>query len=54
MAEGEVFFFIGEESSRLGPGDRVAVPSDRPQRIQPLAPTARRIDTFTPLRQGFL
>jgi len=54
VAEGEVFFFIGEESCRLGPGDMVAVPPDRPHRIQLLTPTARLIDTFTPLRQDFL
>ena len=54
MAEGEVMFFIGEESCRLVPGDMIAVPPDRPHRIQLLTPTARLIDTFTPLRQDFL
>jgi hypothetical protein len=32
----------------------VAVPPDRPHRIQLLTPTARLVDTFTPLRQDFL
>ena len=32
----------------------VAVPPDRPHRIQLLTPTARLIDTFTPLRRDFL
>ena len=54
VAEGEVMFFIGEESRRLVPGDMVAVPPDLPHRIQLLTPTVRLIDTFTPLRRDFL
>jgi quercetin dioxygenase-like cupin family protein len=54
VAEGEVLFFIGEESCRLVPGDMVAVPPDRPHTIQLLTPKARLIDSFTPLRQEFL
>jgi quercetin dioxygenase-like cupin family protein len=54
VALGEVIFFIGEESTRLAPGDMVAVPPNLPHRIQLLTPTARLIDTFTPLRQEFL
>jgi quercetin dioxygenase-like cupin family protein len=54
VAEGEVMFFIGEESTRLAPGDMVAVPPDLPHRIQLLTPTAKLIDTFTPLRKDFL
>ena len=54
VAEGEVLFFIGEESRRLVPGDMVAVPPDLPQPIQLLTPRVRLIDTFTPLRQEFL
>ena len=54
VAEVEVFFFVGEESTRLVPGDMVAVPPDLPHRIQLITPKARLIDTFTPLRQDFL
>ena len=54
VAQGEVMFFIGEESARLVPGDMVAVSADQPHRIQLLTPTARLIDTFTPIRQDFL
>jgi quercetin dioxygenase-like cupin family protein len=54
VAEGEVLFFIGDESARLVPGDMVAVPPDRPHTIQLLTQTARLVDTFTPLRQEFL
>jgi quercetin dioxygenase-like cupin family protein len=54
VVEGEVMFFIGEESRRLVPGDMVAVPPGLPHRIQLLTPTARLIDSFTPLRRDFL
>ena len=54
VADGEVNFFIGQECSRLAAGDMVAVPPDLPHRIQLLTPTARLIDTFTPIRQDFL
>ncbi len=54
VAQGEVLFFIGEESRRLVPGDMVAVPPDLPHTIQLLTPHVRLVDTFTPLRQEFL
>ena len=54
VAQGEVMFFIGEESARLAAGDMVAIPSHAPHRIQLLTPFVRLIDTFTPLRQDFL
>src|SRR5208283_321706 len=41
VAEKEVMFFIGEESTRLAPRDMVAVPPTCPHRIQLLTPTAR-------------
>jgi quercetin dioxygenase-like cupin family protein len=54
VAEGEVLFFIGEESSRLGPGDMVTVAPDQPHTVQPMTPRLRLIDSFTPLRSEFL
>ena len=54
VAEGEILFFIGDESTRLVPGDMVAVPPDLPHTIQLLTAHARLIDTFTPLREDFL
>jgi len=54
VAAGEILFFIDEESTRLAPGDMVAVPPNLAHRIQLLTPTARLIDTFTPLRRDFL
>ena len=54
VAEGEILFFIGDESSRLAPGDMIAVPPDRPHTIQVLTAHVRLIDSFTPLREDFL
>ena len=54
VAAGEILFFIEGESCRLGPGDMIAVPPDRPHAIQLLTAHARLIDTFTPLRRDFL
>lgn len=54
LAEGEVLFFIGNESCRLSAGDMIAVSGDLPHTIQLLTPTVRLIDTWTPLREEFL
>ncbi|OIP90881.1 MAG: hypothetical protein COS57_12465 [Syntrophobacterales bacterium CG03_land_8_20_14_0_80_58_14] len=54
VAEGEILFFMGDESTRLAAGDVVAVPPDRPHTVQLLTAHARLIDSFTPLRQDFL
>lgn len=54
VAEGEVLFFVGDRSSRLGPGDMVTVPPDEPHTIQTLSHRVRLIDSFTPLRREFL
>jgi unsaturated pyranuronate lyase len=54
LAEGEVVFFIEEESCRLVAGDTVAVPGGLPHTIQLLTPTVRLIDTWTPVRDEFL
>ncbi len=54
VVEGEVLFFVGEESSRLGPGDMVTVAPDQPHTVQPMTPRLRLVDAFTPLRREFL
>lgn len=54
LAEGELLFFIEEESCHLAAGDTVAVPGGLPHTVQLLTPTVRVIDTWTPLRQEFL
>ena len=54
VAAGELLFFIGDESCRLGPGDMVAVGSSLPHTIQLLTERVCLVDTFTPIRQEFL
>jgi len=54
IVEGQVQFFIGEDSTRLEPGDMVVVDPEQPHSIQTLTPRVRLIDTFTPLRDEFL
>ena len=54
VVTGELIVHIGEESTRLGPGDIFTVPPDIPHTIQLLSNTVRLVDTFTPLRRDFL
>ncbi|MEW6265151.1 MAG: cupin domain-containing protein [Thermodesulfobacteriota bacterium] len=54
VAEGDILFFLGDESFRLGPGDMYTVPPDKPHSVQLLSRRVRLIDAFTPLRQDFL
>ena len=55
IASGELIFFAeGSAPQRLGAGDLFAVPPSVPHSIQLLSPTARLVDTFTPIRQDFL
>lgn len=55
IAEGEVIFLIeGEAPARLKAGDLAAIPANIPHAIQLLTPTARLIDSFSPVREDFL
>jgi quercetin dioxygenase-like cupin family protein len=55
IAEGELIFLAeGDAPKRLSAGDMFAVPSHQPHAIHLLSPTARLIDSFTPLRDDFL
>jgi len=54
IAEGELVVHIGEEATRLGPGDIFTVPPGIPHTVQLLTARVRLVDTFTPLRQDFL
>jgi len=54
VAEGELIVHIGDESTRLGPGDIYTVPPNIPHTIQLLSKYVRLVDTFTPLREEFL
>ena len=55
IASGEVMFFMeGEEPQHLKTGDLFYVPPGIPHCIQLLTPTARLVDSFTPIREDFL
>lgn len=54
VAEGELLFFVGDESYKVSAGDIVTVPSNVPHSIQLLTPKARLVDTFNPIRDDFL
>jgi quercetin dioxygenase-like cupin family protein len=54
VAEGEVYFIMDGQQTRLDPGDMFMVPSGVPHTIQLLTPHARLIDCFTPIREDFL
>lgn len=54
VAEGEIFFFMGERCDRLGPGDMFLVPPDIPHSIQLLTQHVRLVDCFNPIREDFL
>jgi quercetin dioxygenase-like cupin family protein len=54
VAAGELVVHIGEEETRLGPGDIFTVPPDVPHTVRLLSAHVRLVDTFTPLRQDFI
>jgi quercetin dioxygenase-like cupin family protein len=54
IAEGELFFFLGDEKYHLKKGDIYTVPSGLPHCIQNISSFVRLIDTFTPIRKDFL
>ena len=54
IVEGELLFFMGDESKKLQAGDMVAVPSDAPHSVQLISPYVKILDAFTPIREEFL
>ena len=54
VVSGEVNVVLGNEVTRLGPGDIFTVPPNIPHSIQLLTTKARLIDAFTPIREEFL
>lgn len=53
VAEGEILFFLGDDSEHLGPGDMFLVPPNKPHTIQLLTKQVRLVDCFHPIRQDF-
>jgi quercetin dioxygenase-like cupin family protein len=54
VVTGELIVFIGDEQTRLGPGDIFTIPPDIPHSVQLLTDQVRLVDTFHPLRDDFL
>ncbi len=54
VAEGELFFFTGDEKHHLTRGDIFTVPSGVSHCIQTISNPVRLIDSFSPVRQDFL
>ena len=54
VAEGRVLFFIDGDSCELAAGDLITVPPNAPHSIQLLTPTARLVDSFSPVREDML
>ena len=54
VAEGELYFFLGEEKHLLRKGDIFTVPSGIPHCIQNISSFVRLIDNFSPIREDFL
>ena len=54
VAEGEILFFLDDQSFHLKAGDLFAVPGDVPHSVQLLSEKVRLVDTFTPIREDFL
>lgn len=54
VAEGEVFFFLGEEKLHLKKGDVVTIPTGVPHSIQKLCDKIILVDSFCPVREDFL
>ena len=51
VAEGRVNFVVDGAVYELGAGDLITVPPNAPHAIQLLTPSARLVDTFSPIRE---
>lgn len=54
VAQGELWFFIGNEKFRLQKGDLIKIPSGMMHTVQTISPNVRLIDSFSPVREDFL
>jgi len=54
VATGKIIFFLGNEETRLGPGDIFTVPPNMPHSVQLLTRHVRLVDTFHPIREEFI
>ncbi|MBN1848044.1 MAG: cupin domain-containing protein [Deltaproteobacteria bacterium] len=54
VAEGEIYFILGEQKHHLKAGDLFTVAGNVPHSVQLLTKKVRLVDTFTPIREEFL
>ena len=54
VAKGDILVIIGDQETRLGPGDIYLIPSGVPHTIRLLTEHARLVDCFTPIREDFI
>jgi quercetin dioxygenase-like cupin family protein len=54
VAEGELYFFLGEDKYHLNRGDVCSVPSGVPHCIQTISRHVCLVDSFSPIRTDFL
>ena len=58
IAQGPVNFFLGEGDEqtvdRVETGDMIVIPPNTPHTVEVLGETARLVDCFYPIREGFL
>lgn len=54
VAEGELWFIIGDEKFHLRKGDLIKIPSGLMHTVQTLTSHVRLIDSFSPVRKDFL
>jgi quercetin dioxygenase-like cupin family protein len=54
LEQGELVVFIGDEQSRVSPGDFWVIPGGVPHTVQLLTKTAKLVECFTPIREDFL
>lgn len=55
VAQGEIKIYIGDDKpKKLQEGDLYTIPSNVKHCIQLLSPTARVVESFTPIREDFL
>ena len=54
VVEGEIVVIIGDDATRLGPGDMFTVPPDVLHTVQLLTEHVRLVDAFSPIREDFI
>lgn len=54
VAEGDLYFYLGDEKHHVTEGDLIIIPSGVFHSIQMISNKVRLIDSFSPIRKDFL